>query len=231
MDSGYASIEGRGAGDDGPPSIPEKRSSFPSSGHTSTVESSFEGALADAPAQPCSPRAWPRRAPRRDYSVDEKTDALFHEFLRHDPHFDDATARHRARVHQHSHTRKQWQQRGRQHSDPGGRAVPPALPGADPRPLRAPLRRGDSVDCPSDSRVGDDLAGPAAPTIPAIEEEPGGGCPGSGLCTGPAGEMLDKLAVSLEDRLFLPSLAQPISTAPMLAAATAAPTSPDHSPA
>ncbi|XP_074193519.1 voltage-dependent calcium channel beta subunit-associated regulatory protein isoform X8 [Rhinolophus sinicus] len=233
MDSGYASIEGRGAGDDGPPSLPEKRSSFTSAGHVATMGGSFEGAPAEGPARPCSPRAWPRRAPRRDYSVDEKTDALFHEFLRHDPHFDDTppiTARHRTRAHPHPHVRKQWQQRGRQHSDPGAHAAPPALPGADPRPMRAPLRRGDSVDCPSDTRTGDELAAPAGPAIPAIEEEPGSGCPNSGLCIGPPGEMLDKLAAGLEDRLFLPRLAQPVSVVPLLAAA-AAPTSPDHSPA
>ncbi|KAF6305896.1 CACN subunit beta associated regulatory protein [Rhinolophus ferrumequinum] len=234
MDSGYASIEGRGAGDEGPPSLPEKRS-FPSVGHVATMGGSFEGAPAEAPARPCSPRAWPRRAPRRDYSVDEKTDALFHEFLRHDPHFDDTpptTARHRTRAHPHPHVRKQWQQRGRQHSDPGAHAAPPAPPGADPRPMRAPLRRGDSVDCPSDTRAGDELAAPAGPAIPAIEEEPGGGggCSNSGLCIGPPGEMLDKLAAGLDDRLFLPRLAQPVSGVPLLAAA-AAPTSPDHSPA
>uniref|UniRef100_A0A8I3NQL7 CACN subunit beta associated regulatory protein n=1 Tax=Canis lupus familiaris TaxID=9615 RepID=A0A8I3NQL7_CANLF len=200
MDSGYASIEGRGAGEDGLPSASEKR----------------------------SPRAWPRRAPRRDYSIDEKTDALFHEFLRHDPHFDDAlpcAARHRARAHPHPHphphARKQWQ-RGRQHSDPGARAVPaaPAAPfGPDPRPPRAPLRRGDSVDCPPEGRAGED---PAVPAIPVIEEEPGGG--------GPPGTLLDKLAAGLEDRLFPPRGAQPLAAAPALAVA-AAPTSPDHGPA
>ncbi|XP_059950746.1 voltage-dependent calcium channel beta subunit-associated regulatory protein isoform X3 [Mesoplodon densirostris] len=231
MDSGYASIEGRGAGDDGPPSAPEKQSSFTSSGREATVGCSFEGPVPEAPARPGSPRAWPRRAPRRDYSIDEKTDALFHEFLRHDPHFDDAppaAARHRARAHPHPHARKQWQQRGRQHSDPGARAAPSAPPAAQPgapRPARAPLRRGDSVDCPPDGRAGDD---PAAPPIPVIEEEPGGGCPGSGLCAGPPGALLDKLAASLDDRLFPPRLAQPIAAAPALAAA--APTSPDHSP-
>ncbi|XP_051696249.2 voltage-dependent calcium channel beta subunit-associated regulatory protein isoform X2 [Oryctolagus cuniculus] len=194
MDSGYASIEGRGAGDDAEP---------------------------PAPAAPPSPRAWPRR-PRRDYSVDEKTDALFHEFLRHDPHFDDAptAARHRARV----HARKQWQQRGRQHSDPGARAA--AAPSA-PRPARAPLRRGDSVDCPPDGRslgAGDD------PAIPVIEEEPGGGGGGgSGLCVEPSGALLDKLAVGLDERLFSPRLAEPVVAGPALVAA--APTSPDHSPA
>uniref|UniRef100_A0A8D0QCY9 CACN subunit beta associated regulatory protein n=1 Tax=Sus scrofa TaxID=9823 RepID=A0A8D0QCY9_PIG len=229
MDSGYASIEGRGAGDEGPPSAPEKRSSFTSAGHEATVGGSFEGPMPEVPSRPRSPRAWPRRAPRRDYSIDEKTDALFHEFLRHDPHFDDApsaAARHRARVH--PHTRKQWQQRGRQHSDPGARAAAPAPSGAPtgaPRPARAPLRRGDSVDCPPEGRAGED---PAALAIPVIEEEPGGGCPGSGLCTGPQGALLDKLAVSLDDRLFPPRLAQPVAVAPALAAA--APTSPDHSP-
>ncbi|XP_036026310.1 voltage-dependent calcium channel beta subunit-associated regulatory protein isoform X1 [Onychomys torridus] len=203
MDSGYASIEGRGAGDDA--------SELP----------------AQARSPPRSPRAWPRR-PRRDYSIDEKTDALFHEFLRHDPHFDDAP-RHRARAHPHAHARKQWQQRGRQHSDPGGaRAATP--PGAA-RPARAPLRRGDSVDCPPEGRAlpsaGDD------PCIPVIEEEPGGGsggCLGPGLCAEPAGALLDKLAASLDERLFCPHLAEPAAPPPVLIAA-AAPTSPDHSPA
>ncbi|KAM5230718.1 voltage-dependent calcium channel beta subunit-associated regulatory protein isoform 3-T3 [Hipposideros larvatus] len=233
MDSGYASIEGRSAGEDGPPSLPEKRSSFTSAGHMATMGVSFEGAPAEAPTRPCGPHVWPRHAPRRDYSVDEKTDALFHEFLRHDPHFDNAppiTARHRTRAHPHPHVRKQWQQRGRQHSDPGAHAAPPAPPGADPCPMRAPLRRGDSVDCTSDTHTGDDLAAPAAPAIPAIEEEPCSGCPGSSLCIGPPGQMLDKLAAGLEDRLFPPHLVQSVSVVPMLAAA-ATPTSPDHSPA
>ncbi|XP_054548984.1 voltage-dependent calcium channel beta subunit-associated regulatory protein isoform X2 [Talpa occidentalis] len=228
MDSGYASIEGRGAGEDGPPGTSEERFSFPGAGHVATVGGSFEGTPADAPARPHSPRAWPRR-PRRDYSIDEKTDALFHEFLRHDPHFDDAPqARHRTRAH--PHTRKQWQ-RGRQHSDPGSRATAPgpALPGSAPRPVRAPLRRGDSVDCPPD-RAADDPAGSTAPAIPVIEEEPGGtsSCPGSGLCARPPGALLDKLVAHLDDGLFPPSVTQPVAAVPALAAA--APTSPDHSP-
>ncbi|KAM8765504.1 voltage-dependent calcium channel beta subunit-associated regulatory protein isoform 3-T3 [Rhynchonycteris naso] len=233
MDSGYASIEGRSTGDDGPPSVPEKRSSFSSAGLVATVGGSFDGALTEESTWPRSPRAWPRRTPRRDYSVDEKTDALFHEFLRHDPHFDDtppAAARHRARAHPHTHPRKQWQQRGRQHSDPSEHAVPSTPPGPDPRPMRAPLRRGDSVDCPPDSRAGEDPASPQVSTIPAIEEEPSGGCPGSGLCARPSGALLDKLAAGLEDRLFLPHLTQPVA-ATTLAAATAAPASPDLSPA
>ncbi|XP_058514072.1 voltage-dependent calcium channel beta subunit-associated regulatory protein [Ochotona princeps] len=200
MDSGYASIEGRGAGDDTEP---------------------------PAPTAPLSPRAWPRR-PRRDYSIDEKTDALFHEFLRHDPHFDDtpAAVRHRARVH--PHARKQWQQRGRQHSDPGARAV--QAPGA-PRPARAPLRRGDSVDCPPDGRA----LGSASeePAIPVIEEEPGGGGGGGGPGLGvePPEALLDKLAGDLGDRLFPPLLAATVAGSPAPALVTAAPTSPDHSPA
>ncbi|MEJ1269738.1 calcium channel voltage-dependent beta subunit associated regulatory protein [Cricetulus griseus] len=204
MDSGYASIEGRGAGDEA--------SEFP----------------APARSPPRSPRAWPRR-PRRDYSIDEKTDALFHEFLRHDPHFDDAP-RHRARAHPHAHARKQWQQRGRQHSDPGGARV--ATPPGVVRPARAPLRRGDSVDCPPEGRAlpttGDDTS------IPVIEEEPGSGsgsCPGSGLCVEPAGALLDKLAASLDERLFAPRLPEPVASSPVLIVAAAAPTSPDHSPA
>ncbi|KAF6092723.1 CACN subunit beta associated regulatory protein [Phyllostomus discolor] len=234
MDSGYASIEGRSAGDDGPPSAPQKRSSSISASHAATMGGSFDGAQVEESTWPPSPRAWPRRTPRRDYSVDEKTDALFHEFLRHDPHFDDApptAARHRARAHPHTHARKQWQQRGRQHSDPGERAMHSAPPGPDPRPTRAPLRRGDSVDCPPDSRTGEEPMAVPASTIPAIEEEPGSGCPGSGLCARPSGALLDKLAAGLEDRLFLPHLAQTVSAAPTLAAVTAAPTSPDHSPA
>ncbi|XP_004866031.1 voltage-dependent calcium channel beta subunit-associated regulatory protein [Heterocephalus glaber] len=219
MDSGYVSIEGgRGAGDD---------------------LAVIEPPLATPAPSPRSPRAWSRR-PRRDYSIDEKTDALFHEFLRHDPHFDDtpATVRHRARAHPHTHARKQWQQRGRQHSDPGGARAAPAAgptvpPAGVPRPARAPLRRGDSVDCPPEGRAlastGDDLA------IPVIEEEPGGGgggggCPGSGLCVEPSRELLDKLAAGLEERLFPPCLAEPVPAAPALVVA-AAPTSPDHSPA
>ncbi|XP_060037451.1 voltage-dependent calcium channel beta subunit-associated regulatory protein isoform X2 [Erinaceus europaeus] len=201
MDSGYASIEGRGAGEDGPLGAPDRRCSVP-----------------DTPAPPSSPHAWPRR-PRRDYSVDEKTDALFHEFLRHDPHFDGAPQpRHRARAH--PHPRKQWP-RGRQHSDPGAR---PAAPPGAPRASRAPLRRGDSVDCPPDGRLPDD---PAGATITVIEEEPGGGCPGAG----PREPLLDKLAVRLDDSMFPARLGAPAAApAPALAVAPA-PTSPDHSPA
>lgn len=107
-----------------------------------------------------------------------------------------------------------------------------ATPPGATRPTRAPLRRGDSVDCPPEGRAppitGDD------PSIPVIEEEPGGGgsgCPGSGLCVEPAGALLDKLAASLDERLFSPRLAEPVASSPVLIVAAAAPTSPDHSPA
>ncbi|KAL7855156.1 hypothetical protein SRHO_G00173460 [Serrasalmus rhombeus] len=87
------------------------------------------------------------RAPvlsRRDYSIDEKTDALFHEFLRHDPQFDQqespVRSKHRSRV----HLRKQWQ-RSKQYSDPGQR-----FHSSFDR-YRTPLRRGETVNYPLES--------------------------------------------------------------------------------
>ncbi|XP_030640957.1 voltage-dependent calcium channel beta subunit-associated regulatory protein [Chanos chanos] len=81
---------------------------------------------------------------RRDYSIDEKTDALFHEFLRHDPQFDQqespARLKHRSRV----HLRKQWQ-RSKQYSDPGVRLL------SSFERHRTPLRRGESVNYPLDT--------------------------------------------------------------------------------
>ncbi|KAF7661910.1 hypothetical protein LDENG_00251270 [Lucifuga dentata] len=95
------------------------------------------------PSSPHRPR--PRR---RDYSIDEKTDALFNEFLRHDPRFDQQDSplrsRHRSRV----HLRKQWQ-RHKQYSDPGsgtGGRYSPSLE----RQRFCPLRRGDSAGYPLD---------------------------------------------------------------------------------
>ncbi|KAM8889688.1 voltage-dependent calcium channel beta subunit-associated regulatory protein isoform 1-T1 [Synchiropus picturatus] len=81
---------------------------------------------------------------QRDYSVDEKTDALFHEFLRHDPQFDlqeSPLKKHRSRM----HVRKQWQ-RHKQWSDPGVRYFHSSF-----ERHRTPLRRGDSVNYPLDS--------------------------------------------------------------------------------
>ncbi|XP_041848361.1 voltage-dependent calcium channel beta subunit-associated regulatory protein [Melanotaenia boesemani] len=99
-------------------------------------------------SQPSSPHR--PRLRRRDYSIDEKTDALFNEFLRHDPRFDQQDSplrsRHRSRV----HLRKQWQ-RHKQYSDPGsvsGGRYSPSLE----RQRFVPLRRGDSAGYPLDTR-------------------------------------------------------------------------------
>ncbi|XP_055717822.1 voltage-dependent calcium channel beta subunit-associated regulatory protein-like isoform X1 [Salvelinus fontinalis] len=80
---------------------------------------------------------------RRDYSIDKKTDALFHEFLRHDPQFDqqESPRKHRSRI----HLRKQWQ-RNKQYSDPGVRYQYHSF-----ERQRTPLRRGDSVNYPLDT--------------------------------------------------------------------------------
>uniref|UniRef100_A0A3B1J250 CACN subunit beta associated regulatory protein n=1 Tax=Astyanax mexicanus TaxID=7994 RepID=A0A3B1J250_ASTMX len=121
MDSGYASIE---APSRGPDEMRLFRSEEPAGSDTT---------------QP--------RAPvlsRRDYSIDEKTDALFHEFLRHDPQFDQqespVRSKHRSRV----HLRKQWQ-RSKQYSDPGQR-----FHSSFDR-CRTPLRRGETVNYPLES--------------------------------------------------------------------------------
>ncbi|XP_010773541.1 protein Dos [Notothenia coriiceps] len=90
------------------------------------------------------------RLRRRDYSIDEKTDALFNEFLRHDPRFDQQDSplrsRHRSRV----HLRKQWQ-RHKQYSDPGSGAGGRYSPSLE-RQRFTPLRRGDSASYPLDMR-------------------------------------------------------------------------------
>ncbi|XP_062285208.1 uncharacterized protein LOC133990817 [Scomber scombrus] len=90
------------------------------------------------------------RLRRRDYSIDEKTDDLFNEFLRHDPRFDQQDSplrsRHRSRV----HLRKQWQ-RHKQYSDPGSGAGGRYSPSLE-RQRFTPLRRGDSAGYPLDTR-------------------------------------------------------------------------------
>lgn len=99
-------------------------------------------------AQPTSPHR--TRLRRRDYSIDEKTDALFNEFLRHDPRFDQQDSplrsRHRSRV----HLRKQWQ-RHKQYSDPGSSSGGRYSPSLE-RQRFTPLRRGDSAGYPLDTR-------------------------------------------------------------------------------
>ncbi|XP_072100258.1 voltage-dependent calcium channel beta subunit-associated regulatory protein isoform X3 [Mobula birostris] len=172
MDSGYASIEAPSKlleerilkvdieSRTKDKTASEKRLFFTSSGRKGTVFESFdakilseeieeEGAVG---GEPESPIGWSPYGQmfatrdylhRRDYSIDEKTDALFNEFLRHDPQFDDSPLRskHRSRI----HLRKQWQ-RTKQYSDPGIR-YPPGL-----ERHRTPLRRGDSVNYPLDHR-------------------------------------------------------------------------------
>lgn len=167
MDSGYASIEAPsrlpedirvlGAKER---TASEKRLFFTHAGRKGTVFASFdskvlneeledEGAVGGSSDTPMGLSPYGQMLPpretlqRRDYSIDEKTDALFNEFLRHDPQFDDSPLRskHRSRV----HLRKQWQ-RAKQYSDPGVR-YPPAL-----ERHRTPLRRGESVNYPLDNR-------------------------------------------------------------------------------
>ncbi|XP_076000897.1 voltage-dependent calcium channel beta subunit-associated regulatory protein-like [Genypterus blacodes] len=105
-------------------------------------------------SQPLSPLLKPSsphrpRPRRRDYSIDEKTDALFNEFLRHDPRFDQQDSplrsRHRSRV----HLRKQWQ-RHKQYSDPGSSTGGRYSPSLE-RQRFSPLRRGDSAGYPLDT--------------------------------------------------------------------------------
>lgn len=96
------------------------------------------------PREAATPSPQPLMLMRRDYSIDEKTDALFREFLRHDPQFDQQESpqrKHRSRI----HLRKQWQ-RHKQWSDPGVRYFQTSF-----EKQRTPLRRGDSVNYPLDT--------------------------------------------------------------------------------
>ncbi|XP_053906382.1 voltage-dependent calcium channel beta subunit-associated regulatory protein [Cuculus canorus] len=265
----------------------EKRICFTSAGRKGTIFESFGGqepeeeeeeeeeegstagsAARGGPPRPHSPLAWspygqmfPGRdvLPRRDYSIDEKTDALFNAFVRHDPQFDESPLRgkHRSRI----HLRKQWQHT-KQYSDPGVRY--PAL-----ERHRTPLRRGDSANYPLDSRfhsplprivsAGDEEAMEAAngvspastlpdPEIQVIVEEPGevvpepkagceprgdDDCPGSGRCLelGSSSELMDKITGGLEERLYghLRKAGESESTERAVAVA-ASDAPPDHSP-
>ncbi|XP_072701951.1 voltage-dependent calcium channel beta subunit-associated regulatory protein isoform X3 [Ciconia boyciana] len=228
--------------------------------------STAQGAAGGGPPHPPSPLAWspygqmfPGRdaLPRRDYSIDEKTDALFNAFVRHDPQFDESPLRgkHRSRT----HLRKQWQH-AKQYSDPGVRY--PAL-----ERHRTPLRRGDSANYPLDARfhsplprivsAGDEEAAEAAdgvppapalpdPEIQVIVEEPGEAapepkagseppgdddCPSPGRCLGlgSGSELMDKIAGGLEERLYghLRKAGESTECAVAVAASDAPP---DHSP-
>ncbi|XP_077415475.1 voltage-dependent calcium channel beta subunit-associated regulatory protein-like isoform X2 [Vanacampus margaritifer] len=112
------------------------------------VLSHISSQLLKPTSQPSSPHR--PRLHRRDYSIDEKTDALFNEFLRHDPRFDQPDSpfrtRHRSRV----HLRKQWQ-RHKQYSDPGSGAGGRYSPSLE-RQRFTPLPRGDSAGYPLDTR-------------------------------------------------------------------------------
>lgn len=99
-------------------------------------------------SQPTSPHR--PRLRRRDYSIDEKTDALFNEFLRHDPRFDQQDSPLRTRRRSRVHLRKQWQ-RHKQYSDPGSNAGGRYSPSLE-RQRFTPLRRGDSAGYPLDTR-------------------------------------------------------------------------------
>lgn len=111
----------------------------------------------DAHVRPRSPRAWPRRAPAAT-AASTRRQTRYSTVLRHG-HTSLTPClpqrRHGSAAH---HTlRKQWQQRGRQHSDPGHALAslhPIHGPIWYPPAPRAPLRRGDSVDCPPDGRAG-----------------------------------------------------------------------------
>ncbi|XP_062816078.1 voltage-dependent calcium channel beta subunit-associated regulatory protein [Anolis carolinensis] len=272
MDSGYASIEAPGGRVGEDQTASEKRFCFTSAGRKATIFESFEGqeleeeeegavgaavGAAGGAAGGLPPHGllvwapfgqlFPTREapPRRDYSIDEKTDALFNAFMRHDPQFDESPlrAKHRSRT----HLRKQWQ-RTKQYSDPGVR-YPPAL-----ERHRTPLRRGDSVNYPPDGRfhgtlprivsAGDEEAVPpaeeGADTIQAIEEEPpeeGKAAPGTyggecedGQCPGLGrlgSELMDKIAGGLEERFYM-HLKKPRESPERVAVAAEA--SPDRSP-
>uniref|UniRef100_A0A3Q4HQ46 Protein Dos-like n=1 Tax=Neolamprologus brichardi TaxID=32507 RepID=A0A3Q4HQ46_NEOBR len=164
MDSGYASIEAPSRAPEemrlfGTPGAPrgktasERRLFFTNSGRKGSVCESiearlFQEELEDEMKSPESPHR--TRLRRRDYSIDEKTDALFNEFLRHDPRFDQQDSplrsRHRSRV----HLRKQWQ-RHKQYSDPGSSSGGRYSPSLE-RQRFTPLRRGDSAGYPLDTR-------------------------------------------------------------------------------
>uniref|UniRef100_A0A8C3XK14 CACN subunit beta associated regulatory protein n=1 Tax=Chelydra serpentina TaxID=8475 RepID=A0A8C3XK14_CHESE len=199
MDSGYASIEAPRGGGGGP--LPHSPLAWSPYGQTFPARDAL---------------------PRRDYSIDEKTDALFNAFVRHDPQFDDSPlrAKHRSRT----HLRTQWQ-RSKQYSDPGVR-YPPAL-----ERHRTPLRRGDSLNYPPDGRYHGTLPRiGSTEEIQVIEEEPSelAGDPKLGPGCGPqprGAELMDKIMGGLEDRLYGHLRKSRESPECLVAVA-----SPDHSP-
>ncbi|XP_024121157.1 voltage-dependent calcium channel beta subunit-associated regulatory protein isoform X2 [Oryzias melastigma] len=172
----------------------EKRHHFTNAGRTGTIGESFElhlfeeepeddlllgAANRDAdslswltygqmitPRDAAEPPAQTLTLHQRDYSIDEKTDALFHEFLRHDPQFDqqESPRKYRSRI----HLRKQWQ-RHKQWSDPGVRHFQSSF-----ERHRTPLRRGESVNYPLESSYHSTL--PRIVSAPDEEAGDGAGC-------------------------------------------------------
>lgn len=216
MDSGYASIEApsklleerilKTDGESGTKdkTASEKRLFFTSSGRKGTVFESFDAKTLSeeieeegaAGGEAESPIGWSPYGQmfvtkdylhRRDYSIDEKTDALFNEFLRHDPQFDDSPlkSKHRSRV----HLRKQWQ-RTKQYSDPGLR-YPPGL-----ERHRMPLRRGDSVNYPLDHRYQSTL-----PRIVSSAEEEQAGS--QERITSPTAKDSERTGADLEEKIHI----------------------------
>ncbi|XP_072297424.1 voltage-dependent calcium channel beta subunit-associated regulatory protein [Eucyclogobius newberryi] len=125
--------------------------------------------------KPQTPSRHKPRLRRRDYSIDEKTDALFTEFLRHDPRFDQPDSPLRNRRRSRVHLRKQWQ-RHKQYSDPGSNAGGRYSPSLE-RQRFTPLRRGDSAGYLLDNRYHSTLsriasaADEEASEVAASEEE------------------------------------------------------------
>ncbi|KAK2868321.1 hypothetical protein Q7C36_000192 [Tachysurus vachellii] len=125
----------------------ESSMSIESEGPRTTPQREPNVSLRETPVMVAESKPRPRFR-RRDYSIDEKTEALFNEFLRHDPQFDQQGSpslrhRHRSRI----HLRKQWQ-RTKQYSDPGAARYSPSLE----RQRSYALRRGDSANYPLDTR-------------------------------------------------------------------------------
>uniref|UniRef100_A0A671SJT6 Voltage-dependent calcium channel beta subunit-associated regulatory protein-like n=1 Tax=Sinocyclocheilus anshuiensis TaxID=1608454 RepID=A0A671SJT6_9TELE len=235
MDSGYASIEA-------PSRAPED----------TMLWSPYGQMFAQRDAQPHPPIL-----SCRDYSIDEKTDALFHEFLRHDPQFDQQESplrsKHRSRV----HLRKQWQ-RSKQCSDPGqqtkssgGATSTPETPKADQDTATDLdpdiIRISSSTESSGTINEKEVLETSQPPPMTDIAGEQSVGQENSRQTLPPpeppdertpkytsygpqtiTEELSDKLAATLEERLY--SDLRRTREPPECSAVTVTYTSPDHSP-
>uniref|UniRef100_A0A8C7F2X8 CACN subunit beta associated regulatory protein n=1 Tax=Oncorhynchus kisutch TaxID=8019 RepID=A0A8C7F2X8_ONCKI len=176
-------------------SVESERVSDGESGNRKLMQMDSGYTSIEAPSRMFTPQeAQPHSHPplslhRRDYSIDKKTDALFHEFLRHDPQFDqqESPRKHRSRI----HLRKQWQ-RNKQYSDPGVRYQYHSF-----ERQRTPLRRGDSVNYPLDTGFHSTLPR----IVSAPDEEASEGAPSTPQT--PKAEVVDRLVIStLDQRIF-----------------------------